>query len=363
MGTVPGDGHSVQQNHVNALVHRNAFFHEHVWTVQLRFSRIMSSTQQRRSMVPLPWGLAMKHFILISLVTATALSPVAGHAAEFVPQSVQTQTAFGSDAAFQRDNRRGDREEGQARRTPEQRAERRAERQQNRPQRGQGFQQAAPQAQPQQQPQPQAVRTERQAGRVERQRDNVRTDRREANQDGRYYDRNRDGNLDRRWDQNRDGNLDRNWDRNRDGRLDRRLDRNDDERIDRRYDRNRNGELDRRVDRNNDNRVDRQQPGRWTNGWRNDNRYDWRSHRELNRNYYRPGRYYSPYRDRNYSRISIGFSIGSAYYGSRYWINDPWQYRLPAAYGPYRWVRYYDDVLLVDVRNGRVVDVIRDFFW
>jgi hypothetical protein len=36
---------------------------------------------------------------------------------------------------------------------------------------------------------------------------------------------------------------------------------------------------------------------------------------------------------------------------------------LPAAYGSYRWVRYYDDVLLVDVRNGRVVDVIRDFFW
>jgi Ni/Co efflux regulator RcnB len=66
---------------------------------------------------------------------------------------------------------------------------------------------------------------------------------------------------------------------------------------------------------------------------------------------------------RNYSRISVGFSLGSGYYGSRYWINDPWRYRLPAAYGSYRWVRYYDDVLLVDLRNGRVVDVIRDFFW
>lgn len=306
----------------------------------------------------------MKQFILISLAAATSLSPVAGHAADFAPQSATAQSVFGSDAAFQRNDRRGDRDEGQARRTPEQRAERRAERQQNRPQRVQGYQQAAPQVQPQpQQQQAQANRTDRRAGRPEGQRDGVRNERRDATLDGRYYDRNRDGNLDRRWDQNRDGNLDRNFDRNRDGRLDRRLDRNDDERIDRRFDRNRNGDLDRRVDRNNDNRVDRQQRGRWTNSWRNDNRYDWRSYRERNRNFYRPGRYYSPYRDRNYSRLSIGFSLGSAYYGSRYWINDPWQYRLPAAYGSYRWVRYYDDVLLVDVRNGRVVDVIRDFFW
>ncbi|WP_281363134.1 RcnB family protein [Parasphingopyxis algicola] len=55
--------------------------------------------------------------------------------------------------------------------------------------------------------------------------------------------------------------------------------------------------------------------------------------------------------------------MGAAFFGSRYLINDPWQYRLPAAYGPYRWIRYYDDVLLVDVRNGYVVDVIHDFFW
>jgi hypothetical protein len=51
------------------------------------------------------------------------------------------------------------------------------------------------------------------------------------------------------------------------------------------------------------------------------------------------------------------------FYGSNYWINDPWQYRLPPVYGPYRWVRYYDDVLLVDVYSGEVVDVIYDFFW
>ncbi len=36
---------------------------------------------------------------------------------------------------------------------------------------------------------------------------------------------------------------------------------------------------------------------------------------------------------------------------------------LPPAYGSYRWVRYYDDVILVDLRSGYVVDVIHDFFW
>ena len=55
--------------------------------------------------------------------------------------------------------------------------------------------------------------------------------------------------------------------------------------------------------------------------------------------------------------------LGNLFFGSRYWINDPWRYRLPEVYGPYRWVRYYDDVLLVDIYSGEVVDVIYDFFW
>ena len=32
-------------------------------------------------------------------------------------------------------------------------------------------------------------------------------------------------------------------------------------------------------------------------------------------------------------------------------------------YGPYRWVRYYDDAVLVDIYSGEVVDVINNFFW
>ena len=78
---------------------------------------------------------------------------------------------------------------------------------------------------------------------------------------------------------------------------------------------------------------------------------------------YRLGRYYAPYRGYRYRRFDIGLYIGAAFFGSRYWLDDPWRYRLPAAYGPYRWIRYYDDVLLIDTRDGYVVDVIHDFFY
>ena len=53
----------------------------------------------------------------------------------------------------------------------------------------------------------------------------------------------------------------------------------------------------------------------------------------------------------------------AGYYQPDYWLDDPWQYRLPPVYGPYRWVRYYDDALLVDIYSGQVVDVIDNFFW
>lgn len=117
-------------------------------------------------------------------------------------------------------------------------------------------------------------------------------------------------------------------------------------------------------DRSDDGRWGERDHRRWDHrGWRGDNRYDWYRYRAANRHIYRPGRYYAPYRGYSYSRIGIGFRLGSLFYANRYWINDPWHYRLPPAYGPYRWVRYYDDALLVDIYSGQVVDVIHDFFW
>ncbi len=100
----------------------------------------------------------------------------------------------------------------------------------------------------------------------------------------------------------------------------------------------------------------------WSSDWRNDHRYDWRSHRSRYGSLFRFGSYYDPY-GYGYRPFSVGYSMWPSYYSSNYWLNDPWQYRLPAVYGPYRWVRYYDDALLVDIYSGEVVDVIRNFFW
>ena len=100
----------------------------------------------------------------------------------------------------------------------------------------------------------------------------------------------------------------------------------------------------------------------WSTHWRNDHRYDWRSHRRSHRSLYNLGNYYDPF-GYGYRRFNIGFSLSPGYYSSRYWLNDPWQYRLPPAYGPYRWVRYWNDALLVNVYTGEVVDVIHSFFW
>ena len=106
-------------------------------------------------------------------------------------------------------------------------------------------------------------------------------------------------------------------------------------------------------------RDDRQ----WDRRWRDDNRYDWRRWRDRNRTAFRIGTYYAPYRHYYYRRLSVGLFLDSLFYSDRYWISDPWRYRLPEVYGPYRWVRYYDDALLIDIYSGEVVDVIYDFFW
>jgi len=101
---------------------------------------------------------------------------------------------------------------------------------------------------------------------------------------------------------------------------------------------------------------------RWNGDWRRDHRYDWRNHRSRYGSLYRVGRYYDPY-GWGYRRFSIGFNLWPSYFGSSFWLNDPWQYRLPPAYGPYRWVRYYNDALLVNIYTGQVVDVVYGFFW
>jgi hypothetical protein len=256
----------------------------------------------------------MRKALIGLMAAATALTPLAPAAAQ----------NWGG-----RDSARAERQQ--------QRVERRAERQVQRSERqvrtaDRQLQRAERQVQRADRQAQRAARAERQTAR------NVATtpSRVEVAQRSSQWDGRRDGNS--QWSgRSRDGNWDR--DRSRSGNWDR--------------DRSRDGNWDR----------SRSRSSNWDRNWRNDRRYDWQRYRYANRSIYRPGRYYSPYRGHSYTRFSIGFGLDPLFYSSRYWISDPWHYRLPPAYAGTQWVRYYDDVLLVDVYTGEVIDVIYDFFW
>lgn len=95
---------------------------------------------------------------------------------------------------------------------------------------------------------------------------------------------------------------------------------------------------------------------------RREAREDWRDYRRNNRQVFTPGRYYAP-RGLAYRPVTSGVVLNRGFYGQRYVIANPYRYRLPAATGVQRWVRYGNDVLLVNTRNGRVLEVIRGFFY
>jgi Ni/Co efflux regulator RcnB len=124
---------------------------------------------------------------------------------------------------------------------------------------------------------------------------------------------------------------------------------------------------DRRGDdrRGDDRRVDYRGPGGDNRGPRGDDRNrnwgrdDWRGYRDTNRGLYARGNWRAPFR---YNAFRPGLRIAPNYFGQQFWISDPWRYRLPPTRGFQRWVRHYDDVLLVDTRRGVVVDVIRGFY-
>jgi len=174
------------------------------------------------------------------------------------------------------------------------------------------------------------------AGRTERDGRDLAGRDRDRNGRDRDWGRDRnDGRNNERWSSDR-----RDWDRDgRDGR-----------------NWNRNWTTDR--NRWTDNRRDR-----WDRDWRNDRRYDWRDYRKHNRSAYRLPRYVAPRGGYSYRRWSPGYRWDPWFYSSSYWISDPWYYRLPPAYGGYRWVRYYDDAVLVDIRNGEIIDIIYSFFF
>lgn len=95
---------------------------------------------------------------------------------------------------------------------------------------------------------------------------------------------------------------------------------------------------------------------------RREYREDWREYRREHRDIYRRPAYVGP-RGYAYRPVAPGYRLAPAYYGRRYVIANPWRYRLPEVHGNRRWVRYGNDVALVNIRNGRVLEVHRNFFW
>ena len=95
--------------------------------------------------------------------------------------------------------------------------------------------------------------------------------------------------------------------------------------------------------------------------YRQDRRDDRRDYRQ-DRRHYRSA-YVAPYRNWSYRPVTVGYRLQPDFYGSRYYISDYGMYHLSAPGRWQRWIRYGDDLLLVNVRTGRVLDVIHYRYW
>ena len=95
---------------------------------------------------------------------------------------------------------------------------------------------------------------------------------------------------------------------------------------------------------------------------RQERREDWRDYRRAHPDYYRGAAYAGP-RGYRYRPVTSGYRFTPEYYGRNYWVNDWQRYRLAAPLGYQRWVRYGNDVVLVDIRSGRVGTVYNGFFY
>lgn len=93
---------------------------------------------------------------------------------------------------------------------------------------------------------------------------------------------------------------------------------------------------------------------------RDERREDWRDYRRAHPDIYQGQRWEGP-RGYAYRPVGVGYRFTPEFYDRHYWV-DPSRYHLrPVGYGQ-RWVHYGNDVLLVDVRSGRVLEVNGGFF-
>ncbi|MDE2562355.1 MAG: RcnB family protein [Sphingomonadales bacterium] len=95
---------------------------------------------------------------------------------------------------------------------------------------------------------------------------------------------------------------------------------------------------------------------------RRDRREDWRDYRDSHRDVYRRPDYRGP-RGYRYRPVAVGYRFAPPYYAREYWLPDYTRYRLPPPGYGHRWVRYGNDVVLINIRNGTVLQVFASFFF
>lgn len=120
------------------------------------------------------------------------------------------------------------------------------------------------------------------------------------------------------------------------------------------------GDRDDIRDARRDVREERRELDRERRDYRQERREEWREHRARHRNLYRAPRFDAPFR---YQRFGSGSAISSRYWAPAYTVGGYARYRLPAPGRYQRYVRHYDDLLLVNTRTGRVVRLYNGFYW
>lgn len=61
--------------------------------------------------------------------------------------------------------------------------------------------------------------------------------------------------------------------------------------------------------------------------------------------------------------MNVGYRLQSVFYSPRYYISDYGYYHLRMPRPWERWIRYGNDLLLVNIRTGRVVAVVHYRYW
>ena len=95
---------------------------------------------------------------------------------------------------------------------------------------------------------------------------------------------------------------------------------------------------------------------------RNETNRDWQDYRRTHRHVFDRSAYVAP-RGYRYHPVAVGATLNRAYWGPHYRVANYSTYRLPYPGRHRAYVRYGNEVLLINTYNGRVLAVYNDFFY